>query len=90
MPMRADAGRGQIQRGGRAEAAGADAQHAARLQLQLPFDADLRHDEMPAVALHFVVRQRRCLERPVGAPPATDGMMLMVSPALHRRLFLLR
>ena len=51
----ADAGRGEIQRRRRAEAARADAEHAARLQLPLPFHADLRHDQMPAVALDFVV-----------------------------------
>ena len=54
---RADAGRRQIQRRRRPEAARADAQHAALLELLLPFDAHLRHDEMPAVALDFVVRQ---------------------------------
>ena len=67
MPMRADAGGGEIHRARRAEAAGADAEHAAGLQPALPVDADLRHDEMPAVALDFVVgqlRQRRSDVRP--------------------------
>jgi hypothetical protein len=27
------------------------------LELLLPFDADLRHDEMPAVSLDFFVRE---------------------------------
>ena len=89
----ADAGRGEIHRRRRAEAAGADAQHAARLQLALPVHADLRHDQMPAVALDLVVGElgqlatsvmrpaHDCASSVVGAPPATDGMMLIVSPA---------
>ena len=56
---RADAGRGQIHRGRRAEAAGADAQHAAGLQPALPVHADLRHDQVAAVALDLVVRELR-------------------------------
>ena len=52
---RPDARRGEIQRGWGAETAGADAQHAALLELLLPFDTYLRHDEMPAVAFDFVV-----------------------------------
>ena len=55
---RADARRGQIQRRRRTEPARADAEHAAALELLLPFDADLRHDEVPAVAFDFVVRKR--------------------------------
>jgi hypothetical protein len=58
----ADAGRGEIHRRRRAEAAGADAQHAARLQAPLPVHADLRHDQVPAVADDFVVRELgKCL-----------------------------
>ena len=77
---RADAGRRQVHRGGRTQSAGADAQHPRRLQLALPVDADLRHDQVAAVALNLVARQFRRID---GAPdpPATDGTMLMVSPA---------
>ena len=77
MPMRADAGGGEIHRRGRAEAAGADAQHLRRLQLALPVHADLRHDQVPAVALDLVageLRQRRlCASSPQSArrPPPT-------------------
>ena len=94
MPMRADAGGGQVHRRRRSESARADAEHAAGLQLALPVDADLRHDQMPAVALDFVVGQLRKLAvrdwtaaatsravyRARRTPPATDGMMLIVSP----------
>ena len=90
----ADAGGGEIHRGRRAEAAGADAQHLAGLQLALPVHADLRHDQVPAVALDFVVGElgQRCRRfvAVAGAPPATDGMMLSVSPGVHRRLLLLQ
>ena len=55
----ADAGGGEIHRRRRAEAAGADAQHLRRLQLALPLDADLRHDQVPAVALDLVAGQLR-------------------------------
>ena len=79
---RADAGGREVHRDGRAEAAGADAEHLRGLQLALPLDADLRHDQVPAVALHFVVGQlgQRRTSAAAGAPPATDGMMLTVSP----------
>ena len=54
---RADAGRGQIQRRGRPQAAGADAQHAPALEPLLPFHADLGQDEVAAVALDLGVAQ---------------------------------
>src|SRR5688572_18547988 len=59
----ADAGSREIHRRRGAETAGTDAQHAARLQLALPVDADLRHDQMPAVALDLVVGQLREIAR---------------------------
>ena len=84
--MRADARRGEIERRRRAEPAGADAEHARGLQLALPLDADLRHDQMPAVALNFVVRQlRQRVRRVAQRPPATDGTMLSVSAAADGR-----
>src|SRR4029078_4668144 len=53
----ADAGGGEIERGGGAGGARADAQHACRLQPPLTVDAHLRHDQVPAVALDFFRRQ---------------------------------
>ena len=47
----ADARRGEIERRRRAEPAGADAEHARRLQPPLPFLADFRQQQVPAVAL---------------------------------------
>ena len=57
MPMRADAGGGEIHRGRRAEPARADAQHLRGFQLALTLDADLRHDQVAAVALDLVAGQ---------------------------------
>ena len=87
---RADAGRREVERRRRSESAGADAEHLRRLELPLTLDADLRHDQVPAVAPHLVVRERRQgvrlrrvltsgRRRRSGAPPATDGTMLTVS-----------
>ena len=56
--QRAHAGRGQIERQRRAESAGADAQHARRLQLLLPVHAHLGHDQVARVAQDFIVAQR--------------------------------
>ena len=53
----ADAGRGQVERGGRAEPAGADQQHAAGLQPALPVDPDLGHDQVARVAGDLLARQ---------------------------------
>ena len=60
---RTQAGSGEIERRRGSEPARADAEHAAGLQLALPFDADLRQDQVPAVALDLVVGQRRQLRR---------------------------
>ena len=49
-PELADAGRGQVERGRRAEAARADQQDARVEQPQLPFLADLRDQQVAAVA----------------------------------------
>ena len=58
----ADAGRGEVEAERRAEAAGADEQHAAMaLSRFCPSSADLRHDEVPAVAGDFLLRQIHAL-----------------------------
>ena len=77
-----DTGGGQIHRDRRAEPAGADAEHAGSLQLQLPLHADLRQDQMTAVASDLLIgeRVRDRGGRHPWLPPATDGMMLTVSP----------
>ena len=49
----ADAGCGEVEAQRRAEAAGADEQHAGRFEPLLAVDADLRHDQVPAVAGDF-------------------------------------
>ena len=51
---RADAGRGQVEQRGAAEAAGADAQHLGVLQPLLPDHPDLGDDDVPAVAADLV------------------------------------
>ena len=67
-----DAGRRQVHRGRRTEAARADAQDAARLDLALRVHAHLRHDQVPAVALDLVRRQRRQLSLDRGRGSARD------------------
>ena len=49
-PERAAAGRRQIQRGGRPQTAGADDEHARRLELLLPGGADLAERQVAPVA----------------------------------------
>jgi hypothetical protein len=58
-PERADAGRGQVEGRGRSKPARADANHARVLQFLLTLDADFRNDQVTAVALNFIVGQRR-------------------------------
>ncbi len=55
--QRADAGRAQIQRQRRTQTARADAEHPRRFQLELPFHADLGHDQVARVAQNLVVAQ---------------------------------
>ena len=50
-PERADAGRGQVERGRRAEPAGAEQQHLRVEQLLLALDADLGDQQVARVAL---------------------------------------
>ena len=57
MPMRADAGSREIENDGRAEAAGADDEHARGLELLLALAADLLQDEVALVALDFLGRK---------------------------------
>ena len=52
---RSDARGGQIHGDGRAQSAGADAEHLRLLQLELPFHADLGQDEVARVAQDLVV-----------------------------------
>src|SRR5262249_31903604 len=87
-------GRGQIHGRRRAQATGADAEDAPRLDAALPVHADLRHDQAAAVALHLLGVARRELGGRCGthatppafacgsgaAPPATEGTMLSESP----------
>jgi hypothetical protein len=63
----ADAGGSQVHGRRGTEAARPDADHASRLELPLPVHADLRHDQVAAVPLHFFACQlRRLLHRRVG------------------------
>jgi hypothetical protein len=72
--QRADAGRRQVHGGWRTQASGPDANHARGFQLALPLDADLRHDQMPAVSLDLLVRQlRRFLRRRNVRPSGNRG-----------------
>ena len=67
-------------------------QHARRLQLALPVHAHLGHDQVAAVALHLLVAQGAAAPATAASPlpPATDGMMLTVSPAFSGVCFLLQ
>jgi hypothetical protein len=57
--QRADAGRSQIQRGGRAQPAGADDQSARARKFFLAFDAEFRQQDVPAVAQELIVIHMR-------------------------------
>ena len=54
----ADAGGGEVEAQGRAEAAGADQADVGVLQLELPFHADFGHDQVAAIAQDLVLVQR--------------------------------
>lgn len=86
----ADAGGGQVEQQGAAQAAGADTEHAAALQAPLALDADVLQDEVPAVAGVVGVFQGRQLVEVAGPdrgaharPPAMLGTMTRLSPALR-------
>ena len=68
---RADAGRREIQRERRAEAAGADQQHPGLEQLGLADPADLRQHDVPGVAEHLLFGEQR--DTSSSAAPAPDG-----------------
>ena len=53
----ADSSRGEIHRRRCAQPSRADAKNSSRFQLALTIDANLRHDQVPAVALHLFTRQ---------------------------------
>ena len=74
---RADAGEREVERDRRAEATGADDEHARFDDLALPGAADLGHDQVAAVAFHHL----RCEHRGP-APPASAGMTATSSPSL--------
>ena len=57
MPIVPDAGRGEVEQRGAAEAAGSDDEHLGVLQPLLPGHADVGDDQVPAVAAYLVDRQ---------------------------------
>ena len=59
MPMGAHAGGGEVERGGRAEATGAEQEHPGVEQLQLALDADLGQEEVALVAVALLGREHR-------------------------------
>jgi len=63
---RADTGRGQVERGGRAEPSGPDQEHFAVEQRELTLLANLGDEQVAAVAVALVVGQpaRRCVGEP--------------------------
>ena len=76
---RADAGGGEVERGRRAEPAGAEQQHLRVEQLGLALEPDLRHEQVARVALALLVGQRlRDLDVVAAVLPQRDA-------AGHRR-----
>src|ERR1700694_57122 len=82
-----DAGGSQIQTQRRAQSSGANQQHSSALELELPFEAHLGHDEMPAISqnlffgeLYFLFWQRvgrNCHGR--------SPLFVTSNKAIHRR-----
>ncbi len=71
---RADAGRGEVERGRRAEAAGAEQQHLGVEQLELALDADLREQDVARVALALLGGERaRDLDVEAAVLPQRDA-----------------
>ncbi len=86
---RAHAGRGEVERRRRTEPAGTEQQHLGVEQLLLAFDADLRQQQVPLVAVHLLGGQRcRLLPRPAlvlpPAEPARHRLDGLVPELLHR------
>jgi hypothetical protein len=68
--QRPDARRREVERGGRAQAAGAEQEHLGVEQLLLALDADLGQEEVAAVALPLLGRERpRHLDRVAAVLP---------------------
>jgi len=61
-PHASDARGGEVKGDGRAEAAGADAEHAGSLEPFLSFERHFGHDEMARIARDFVVAEFNALE----------------------------
>ena len=55
-PKCSDTGRCQIQRGRGAQTTGSDAQNTRCLESFLSLGSDFRHDEVPRIALQFLLR----------------------------------
>ena len=81
MTERADARGGEIERGRRTEAAGADAQHARRLQPPLPLLADFGQQQVTAVALPLGGREATTIDH--NAPPPRLVVRRSLSPKLR-------
>ncbi len=62
-PDRADARRGQVEGRGRTQSAGADDQDLGLVQLLLPLAADIRQNDVPAVALYLGVGEIHMIRR---------------------------
>ena len=61
MLFRSHAGRGEIERGGRPQAARANQQDARLAELRLTLETYIRKREVPRVAQQLLMRQRRQL-----------------------------
>ncbi len=69
---RADPGRREVERGGRAEPAGAEHQHLGVEQLLLALDTDLGQQQVPLVPVHLFGAQRR-RRAPTRGPRPSSG-----------------
>src|SRR5207247_5985983 len=81
---------GEIQHYRRSDSDYAYAEDLRRFQLSLTVDADLRHDQMPRVTLHFIVAQGRkgavpLFGRRLGDRASRKGVRPLFSPACDRR-----
>ncbi len=85
--QKSDAGGREIESGGRAEATGADHEHACARQFLLPFHADLRQAQMARIALE-IIRILRGFDRQAGALPllVTPGDRTQARITLRREI----